>query len=87
MGKGHGHGESRGGSAARKGKTTLIVELEKLKATRGTTDKGRDNRKQRLKEIEAALRKIEDAIGINAADVLDAFVGVVAVCFIDTFYL
>ncbi len=45
-----------------KEKTALTAELEKLKATRGTNDKGRDDRKQRLKEIEAALRKIEDAI-------------------------
>ena len=48
-----------------KEKAAFLAESEKLKATRGKTDKERETRKQRLKEIEASLRKIEEVIALE----------------------
>ena len=45
-----------------KEKLALTTERETIKTTRGTTEKERETRKQRLKEIIAALKKIEEAI-------------------------
>jgi len=48
-----------------KEKTAFLAGLEMLKATRGKTDEERETRKQRLKEIKAGLRKIEEAIALE----------------------
>ena len=55
---------ARAESVARheKEKLALTTERDTIKTTRGTTEKDRETRKQRLKEITAALKKIEEAI-------------------------